>query len=96
MSIFNSSDSKIFFPFSNFNQVGGCQSLAFVWMRLSKKARYVRLYGGCDHNVIKAAAEGGRNLRFDLVWFQLCQLVFASVQIVFFPFFYYTFKTQLS
>ncbi|KAA1114415.1 hypothetical protein PGT21_008056 [Puccinia graminis f. sp. tritici] len=58
--------------------VGGCPSRAvmantFGWMRLSKKARYVRLYGGCDHDgfdddVIEAAAEAGVGI-YALIWF---------------------------
>jgi hypothetical protein len=45
----------------------------FSWMRSSKHARYVRLYGGCDNqgfdnDVIEAAAQSGVGI-YALIWF---------------------------
>lgn len=45
----------------------------FKWMRASKKARYVRLYSGCDadmfdNDVIEAAASAGVGV-YALIWF---------------------------
>ncbi|OAV92397.1 hypothetical protein PTTG_08963 [Puccinia triticina 1-1 BBBD Race 1] len=46
---------------------------AFGWMRRAKKARYVRIYGGCDsqgfdNDVIEAAAQAGVGI-YALIWF---------------------------
>ncbi|KAI9601576.1 hypothetical protein H4Q26_001402 [Puccinia striiformis f. sp. tritici PST-130] len=58
--------------------VGDCPSRAtmtktFAWMRGEKKARYVRLYGGCDaigfdDDVIEAAVKSGVGI-YALIWF---------------------------